>query len=206
MNRFILMIVLVSQLASNVLYAQGSEANFKGKAMVNLTYYKDVDLGCSLGKKAAMLTVGALFMGGGIAYAVDNCFAYRNIQHTDSFETSLGATIVQNNNERISLFIDSDNRKKCEGLSLQFIGEDNGFGGYDLYQDREGYIQGDIIGSVDQVNEELRLKIENPFKYLSNGNGGETCSWNFDNGLKLKLVSGRSNSLTGSSRSFGPRK
>ncbi|MFG1501556.1 hypothetical protein ABMA70_15215 [Halobacteriovorax sp. XZX-3] len=167
----ILMTILLSTLfLSSTAFAKKEKTiagSYKGTKKVQLRYYAFRALECNW----------------------DNllCLNLENEWKNKTFNIRFNADITKSSTGRITLFITSQDKKKCAGLGMKFIGEEDGFGGYDLYRNKEEYLQNLNIGTLTFNGKNVQIVIPQDMTKQSNGNHGTECTWDLQYGLDLKL-------------------
>ncbi|EPZ50163.1 hypothetical protein M902_1152 [Bacteriovorax sp. BAL6_X] len=207
MKKLISMLSLVALLSSNTYALFGKKDNgiagvYKGKESISLNYDGvkilnkcsfDGKLGfnaLSVGAAAAAWSLGPLGIIGtfflvqgwkqGVCF--DNSYTRENI-----FKVKLEAKVVQTSSERITLMITSKDKKKCAGFSVKLIGEPDGFGGYDLFKNKESYLNNEIFGTATYAANELDIAVSESLTLLTKGRHGHKCVWDLKHGLNVNL-------------------
>ncbi len=115
------------------------------------------------------------------------CLNLENEWKNRTFNIKFKANITKSNTGRITVFITSQDKKRCAGFAMKFLGEEDGFGGYDLYRNKDEYLQNLNIGTLTFNGKNVQIVIPENMTQETNGNNGTECTWDLQYGLDLKL-------------------
>lgn len=167
MKRLITVITLLTlSLSTQALGKKSIEGEYSGKKKISLTYtgYYRIDCGKFL------------------------CFDYEDYYgKSKTLNIKLDVQITKSSTGRITVLLKSQDRKKCAGFAMSFIGEEDGFGGYDLYRNKKDYLQNLNIGTLTYQKGKVNISIPENMTQKTKGTNNYTCTWNLDYGLDLKV-------------------
>ena len=106
---------------------------------------------------------------------------------TDTSDTRISATMIETKNGRISIYLASEMREGCIGFSLRALGESDGFGNYELYENKQAYLDNLVMGTITQIGNELRIQMHDLKTKVTKGKKGRDCKWDFGNNFFLKM-------------------
>ncbi|MGI4992432.1 hypothetical protein ACRXCV_07375 [Halobacteriovorax sp. GFR7] len=180
----------------------GITGMYKGKESISLNYDGvkllnkcsfDGRLGynaLSLGAAGAAWSLGPIGIIGTFilvqSYKQSVCFNNSYVRE-NIFKVKLEAKVVETSSERITLMISSQDKKKCAGFSIKLIGEPDGFGGYDLFKNKESYLKNEVFGTATYAQKELDIAISQEISMLTKGRNGHNCIWDLKHGLNVNL-------------------
>lgn len=175
---------------------------YKGKERIALEY-----LGASFLKGCSSYKLGnyelLALLGTGIAYSVSPitglitlaasqgtvgvlCFD-QSVTKTKNYNIRLKASVTKTSSDRISMVITSQDKKKCAGFTLKLIGEGDGFGGYDLYKNKDSYLKNEVFGNATFHGGKFDLSISEDMSMFTKGRKGYNCKWDLEHGLNVRF-------------------
>lgn len=213
-NLLLSALILFSALSTTTAKAEQSNyQQYQGKAPVALTYlgtgWKTQNGNCEWFSIAFVSVAG---VGGGTAAAVGwwgaasatvataagvavvGAVAGFAVYCTDSHKTKettleakLKAIISKKSEDRVSITLESKSAKRCGGFNLKLIGEDDGFGNYELFANKEAYLENKPMGSMTEAGSKVLINISEPMTIITKGKKGFDCRWDLANGLNAEL-------------------
>ena len=210
MKRIVFTLVLIFSMQA---MATNEFEKYQGTSRTFLLSYKMTDRNCPLVRVALLSAVTFASFGAGIVLFND-CDGLRNNPQTDDYDIPIYSLLTHTSNDRISLRFTTEEKNKCESFTFNLIGEHDGFGSYDLYENKEAYIQGASVGTARVVGEDFIVDIPEQVSVTSSGNKGAKCFWTFGEGIHMEMkpmpeISKRvteAADLSHSTKKYGPRR
>lgn len=184
-------------------------SEYKGKAQLSLTYLGtgwSSEYNCSSTKASIDGSMFSMLLGGGAAmasgvilpvgvgvvaigfgaYTLINCTDTNKIKQ-DTLNADLTASIIESTNERVTLSLQSKKKNGCAGFAFNTLGEDDGFGNYELYANKEAYLENKSIGTMTKNGKKLLINITEDMTIITKGKKGFDCRWDLTNGFSAEL-------------------
>ncbi|MGE3611222.1 MAG: hypothetical protein AB7I27_16640 [Bacteriovoracaceae bacterium] len=205
MKTLLLALILGTSLSTKSFAEESS--SYEGKTQVNLKYNGWVD-GCRGSAKefgVGGAYVGALFIGTGHAswamaaaggaggFLLVGGITLALCAESDSpkeklLSVKLKTVVTSVGTDRINLFITGPSKKGCAPLNISAIGESDGFGNYELFVNKEAYVDNKVLGTLSRAGDKFQLNITNPLSVITQGKKGHDCIWDMKHGLSVELA------------------